>query len=135
MTFLTICALTFLLILTPAPEVPPMEKLQDWEAFQLSALAEQRGQSGRPYLEFLRVPSMSAGLYVLEADAEDLQRPHREDEMYYIVRGRGVLRVADQDVPVEPGSIVYVKAEVEHRFHSITDDLEVLVFFASGGGN
>ncbi len=33
----------------------------------LPEIAEQRAQSGKPYREFLRVPAMSAGLYVLPA--------------------------------------------------------------------
>jgi len=82
------------------------------------------------YLEFLRVPALSAGVYVLRAGETDPQRPHREDEIYYVTSGRGVIRVATEDRPVQSGSIVYVPPGVEHRFHSITEDLRVLVVFA-----
>jgi len=100
------------------------------EAFELSQLAAQRQQSGKLYLEFLRVPSMSLGLYVLPAGGIDPQSPHTEDEVYYVVSGRGSIRVGAEDRAVEPGSIVFVKAGVEHRFHSIAEDLTILVFFA-----
>ena len=82
------------------------------------------------YLEFLRVPALSAGVYVLRAGETDPQRPHREDEIYYVTRGRGVIRVGTEDRPVEPGTVVYVPPQVDHRFHSITEDLRVLVVFA-----
>jgi mannose-6-phosphate isomerase-like protein (cupin superfamily) len=82
------------------------------------------------YVEFLRVPALSAGLYVLGAGDTDPQRPHREDEIYYVTSGRGVIRVGTEDRPVEPGTIVYVPPRVEHRFHSITEELRVLVVFA-----
>lgn len=82
------------------------------------------------YLEFLRVPALSAGLYVLGAGDADPQRPHQEDEIYYVTSGRGVMRVGNEDRPVEPGSVVYVPPRVEHRFHSITEELRVLVVFA-----
>jgi hypothetical protein len=79
----------------------------------------RRAQSGKPYLEFLRVPAMSAGVYVLPAGGTDPQSPHKEDEMYYVV-----------DQAVSGGSIIFVAAGVEHRFHDITEELVVLVFFA-----
>ena len=82
------------------------------------------------YVEFLRVPALSAGLYVLGAGDTDPQRPHREDEIYYVTSGRGVIRIGTEDRPVEAGSIVYVPPRVEHRFHSITEGLRVLVVFA-----
>lgn len=82
------------------------------------------------YHEFLRVPALSAGLYVLAAGATDPQRPHREDEIYYVTSGRGLIRVGTEDRPVERGSVVYVPPGVEHRFHSIAEELRVLVVFA-----
>ncbi len=90
---------------------------------------EQRTQGGKLYREFLRVPAMSAGLYVLPAGATDLQRPHHEDEMYYIVRGRARFRAGDEDREISAGSVLFVAAEVEHRFHDIAEELAVLVFF------
>ena len=100
------------------------------QAFEIADLIAQRAQSSKSYLEFLRVPPMSMGLYTLKAGATDLQSPHSEDEAYYIVRGRAKIRVADEDREVQPGSIVYVAKQVPHKFHSITEDLQILVFFA-----
>ena len=99
-------------------------------AFELSQLIAQRQRSNKSYLEFLHVPALSAGLYVLPAGAIDAQQPHTEDEVYYVVSGRGSIRVADEDCPVDVGSIMYVQAGVEHRFHSIAEELTLLVFFA-----
>ncbi len=100
------------------------------DAFELEHVAAERARLGRRYYEFLRVPSMSAGLYVLAAGSEDPQKPHAEDEVYHVVRGRATIRVADEDQPVGPGSVVYVAAGVPHRFHSLQEDLEILVVFA-----
>ena len=91
---------------------------------------QQRTQSGKLYHEFLRVPAMSAGLYVLPAGATDPQRPHHEDEMYYVVRGRARFRAGDQEQEISTVSVLYVAAEVEHRFYNIAEELAVLVFFA-----
>jgi mannose-6-phosphate isomerase-like protein (cupin superfamily) len=93
--------------------------------------AEKRGQqSGKRYLEFLRVPAMSAGVYVLPAGGTDLQSPHQQDELYYVVRGRARMRAGSEDQAVSEGSVVFVEAGAEHRFYEITEELTVLVFFA-----
>ena len=100
------------------------------EAYKLAHLINQQNQSGQDYLEFLRVPVLSAGLYMLAAGAVDTQEPHTEDEIYYVISGRGFIQVDQESRPVEAGALVYVKAHVEHRFHTITEDLRVLVIFA-----
>ncbi|MCA9996942.1 MAG: cupin domain-containing protein [Anaerolineales bacterium] len=98
--------------------------------FATNKLIQQRADSGKLYLEFLRVPSMSMGLYTLEAGATDPQQPHNEDEVYYIVSGRGQIYVAGENQPVQAGSIVFVAAHDAHYFHSIEETLNILVFFA-----
>ena len=96
----------------------------------LPSVDQQQKQSGKLYQEFLRVPAMSAGLYVLAAGASDRQNPHHEDEMYYVVRGRARFRAGAQDREISAGSLLFVAAEVEHRFYDIAEELAVLVFFA-----
>ncbi len=100
----------------------------------LPEIEEQRAQSGKPYREFLRVPAMSAGLYVLSAGATDLQRPHHEDEIYYVVRGRARFKAAfdgkEEHRDVSAGNVIFVAAEVVHHFYEIKEELAVLVFFA-----
>ena len=96
----------------------------------LPEIEEQRSQSGKSYREFLRVPAMSAGLYVLPAGATDHQKPHREDEIYYVVRGRARFKAGSEDREVSAGNVIFVAAKVGHRFYDITEELAVLVFFA-----
>ena len=96
----------------------------------MAEVERQRAVSGKAYREFLRVPTMSAGLYVLTAGAVDSQLPHHEDEMYYVVRGKARFRAGGQDGEVAAGSVLFVAAEVEHRFYDIAEELAVLVFFA-----
>ena len=100
------------------------------QAFELAQLISQRAESNKLYLEFLKVPDLSLGLYVLPVGGTDPQLPHTEDEVYYAVSGKAQIRVADEDRPVQAGSIVYVAKNVEHRFHSIEEELTLLVFFA-----
>lgn len=104
-------------------------------AFEISQLIIEQQRSGGSYLEFLRVPALSVGLYNLLAGGVDPQQPHTEDEVYYVVEGRGYIRVEGEDRPVESGTIVFVAANVEHHFHSISEDLKILVFFAPAESN
>ena len=100
------------------------------DAFELQQLLDERSRTQRAYLEFLRVPSLSAGVYMLPAGGIDPQQPHTEDEVYYIASGRGAISVAGENHDVVAGSVVFVKAGDDHRFHSIVEELVILVFFA-----
>jgi mannose-6-phosphate isomerase-like protein (cupin superfamily) len=104
-------------------------------AFELADLTARRETSGKPYLEFITVPDLSVGLYVLAAGQPDLQQPHGEDEVYYVVAGAGKVRVGDDVRDVGPGSIVFVAATVPHRFHDITEDLTLFVAFGPAEGS
>ena len=94
-----------------------------WEILDAISERKRRGES---YYEFFRDSSLSLGIYGLSAGENDPQQPHTEDEVYYIVRGSGRMRVGDQDRAVTPGSVVFVEAGAQHRFHSREEDLEVL---------
>jgi quercetin dioxygenase-like cupin family protein len=99
-------------------------------AHEITDIELRRRAHGRPYEEFIRQPSMSIGLYVLPEGATDPQQPHTEDEAYLVLRGRGRIRVEGEDREVGPGSVVFVPARAEHRFHGITEELSVVVLFA-----
>lgn len=105
-------------------------KTGETDAFEVGDLLTERERSGNRYLEFLRSDSLSVGLYVLPEGSHDPQQPHTEDEVYYVVGGEATIRVGEEDISVQPGSVVFVAAGVEHRFHSITHELRVLVLFA-----
>lgn len=100
------------------------------QAFEIAQLVSQQMSSNKLYLEFLRVPDLSMGLYALPAGGTDPQSPHAEDEVYYVVSGVAKVKVGEEDRAVKAGSIVYVAKNVEHRFHSIEEELRILVFFA-----
>ena len=104
------------------------------DVHQLTDLLDRRAATGEPYLEFLRSPDLSAGLYVLPAGAVDPQSPHTEDELYHVVAGRATLRVAGEAMAVGPGSSAFVAAGVSHRFEAIQEDLVVLVVFGPAEG-
>jgi mannose-6-phosphate isomerase-like protein (cupin superfamily) len=105
------------------------------DAFELADLIARHEASGEPYLEFLSVPDLSLGLYILAAGQPDLQQPHAEDEAYYVLSGRGRVTVGGEVRDVRAGSIVFVAATVAHRFHDISEDLTLLVMFGPAEGS
>jgi quercetin dioxygenase-like cupin family protein len=105
------------------------------QILEIAPLLEARLKSGETWMEFLRVPSLSMGLYVLAAGSDDPQEPHTEDEVYYVLTGRGSIRVSGASHKVAAGSLVFVPAQAVHRFHTIEEDLTLLVFFAPAEGS
>lgn len=99
------------------------------DAFELDALLRDRAASGRLYHEFIRTHDLSVGVYVLPAGGTDPQGPHTEDEVYYVVSGRATVHVGGEERPVTAGSVVFVGADVVHRFHDIEEELVLLVMF------
>ncbi|HET9344367.1 MAG TPA: cupin domain-containing protein [Candidatus Limnocylindrales bacterium] len=105
------------------------------DAHELDDVEARRAASGRPYLEFISVPDLSVGVYVLAPGQPDLQQPHTEDEVYYVVSGRGRITVGDEVRDVRTGSVVFVASGVPHRFHDITEELTLLVAFGPAEGS
>ena len=103
----------------------------DWQIFQLDELLEKKAGMSFPYLEFVRAPSLSCGIYSLQRGAKDLQGPHDEDEVYVVIKGRARIRVGDEEEEVGPGSLIYVAATSEHRFVEIEEDITLLVLFGA----
>src|SRR4051812_35033384 len=101
-------------------------------AFNVNTLIGEMKQE--KWREFLRVPSLSIGLYHLKAGEPDTQKPHTEDEVYYVVSGRATFRAGDEERPVGPGTLLFVERLVDHRFFDIREDLTVLVLFAPAEG-
>ena len=63
------------------------------------------------------------------------QTPHLQDEIYAVVRGRGVLVHGDKRDPFEAGDLLFVAAGVEHHYEAFTDDLALWrIFYGPSGG-
>jgi mannose-6-phosphate isomerase-like protein (cupin superfamily) len=100
------------------------------DAFAAEELLARLDPGGHDFAEFFRSSTLSLTVARWPAGSVDDQEPHTEDEVYYVISGRARLSVADEDVAVGAGSIAYVAAGVDHRFHDIDEDLEVIVFWA-----
>lgn len=69
-------------------------------------------------------------MYRLPAGASDSQTPHGEEEIYFVVSGRAQFKSGASNAEVKTGDVLFVLANEAHHFHSILEELELLVFFA-----
>jgi mannose-6-phosphate isomerase-like protein (cupin superfamily) len=104
-----------------------------WETFTFEELG-RRVEGGEPRLaEFIRTPGICCAVYRLPAGSKDMQDPHPEDEVYFVIAGRARLRVGSEVRPVAAGSVLFVRATTEHSFFDIEEDLTLIAVF--GGRN
>lgn len=100
-----------------------------WQTFTFEELARRVAGSEPRLQEFIRTPGISCAVYRLPAGAKDMQAPHPEDEVYFVLSGRARLRVGDEERPVAVGSVLFVRATTEHSFFDIEEDLTLIVVF------
>ena len=102
------------------------------EAFELDDLSKARAEVGRAYLEFLRVPALSMGLYELPAGGVDPQQPHTEDEVYYVLSGQGDLTLDGVRSTVGPGTAILTRTGSSHSIRPIGNmDLVLIITYPS----
>jgi mannose-6-phosphate isomerase-like protein (cupin superfamily) len=100
-----------------------------WKVFKIDELLTRVEGTEPCFLEYLRMPGLSSAVYHLPVGAKDMQAPHLEDEIYFVISGKANLRIGDDEKDVGPGSILYVRATEDHSFFNITEDLTLLAFF------
>ena len=101
----------------------------DWRVFDTDELMKKVAGDEPKIFEFLRSPSLSVSMYRLPVGCKDMQAPHLEDEVYYVVEGKARLKIKDKVHDIKPGSVLYVRATTSHSFFDIEEDLTVLAFF------
>ncbi len=78
---------------------------------------------------FINKQTLAAGVLVLQPREEDTQTPHDFDEVYYVIKGDGFLKINKKDYPVSEGKAFFVQKDIEHCFFGNTRELVVLYFF------
>lgn len=78
---------------------------------------------------FLNRQTLACGVIVLQPGEEDTQTPHESDEVYYVLKGNGYLKINQKDYPISEGRAFFVQKNIEHQFFGNTKELIVLYFF------
>jgi len=77
--------------------------------------------------------TMRLGLYAPRLD--DIQTPHRQDELYFVATGSGVFVKAGERRRFDTGDAIFVEAGAEHRFEDFTGDFAAwVIFWGPDGG-
>jgi mannose-6-phosphate isomerase-like protein (cupin superfamily) len=63
-----------------------------------------------------------------------VQTPHTQDELYVVMRGRGVLVHDGKRDSFEAGDLLFVAAGMEHQIEDFTDLALWVVFYGVEGG-
>ena len=97
------------------------------------AKARIPGPPGEHFVSMLRRGTLNVKLSVPVVPV--VQTPHEQDEIYIIMKGRGVLFHDGKRDPFETGDLLFVAAGIEHQFEDCTEDLTVwVVFYGPKGG-
>ncbi len=100
------------------------------DVYYTEEVLKKLNASGNRFYSFMSKGSMDAGVLRLRPGEKDVQGPHANDELYYVISGHGFIRIERKDVPIKPGSIIFVPAKKRHNFHGNNDELRVLYVFA-----
>jgi len=93
------------------------------------------GPAGEHAFQFLKRGSLDVRLAAAPRVAPTESTPHAQDEIYAVVRGRGVLFHDGWRDRFEAGDLLFVAAGVEHRFEEYSEDLAVwVIFYGPQGG-
>jgi mannose-6-phosphate isomerase-like protein (cupin superfamily) len=92
-------------------------------------LEEIKKNKNEYFRTFINKQSLAAGILFLKPRQKDTQEPHQSDEIYYIIRGDGYLKISNKEYRVSEGKVFFVAKNVEHYFFGNTKDLVVLYFF------
>lgn len=84
------------------------------------------------FIDCINTNRIQAGVMLLHPGEDDIQEPHSIDEVYYIVQGNGFIKIEKKDHEIKPGTIIFIPANVEHKFHGNNQDL--VIFYVFGGG-
>ena len=97
------------------------------------ARARIPGPAGGRSVNFMQRGTLDVALSLPPSSKQ--QTPHAQDEIYVIIRGRGILFHDGEPDPFESGDLLFVAAGIEHRFGEISEDLAVWrVFYGTQGG-
>lgn len=79
------------------------------------------------YAGLMRAGTFSVGIYAPKG--RDGQKPHAEDEIYIVEKGKGTFVRDDEKISFGPGDVIFVPKEMDHRFEDFSDDFRTWVVF------
>ena len=98
------------------------------EIIQINAVKEFSKEK-RIRKKLLGSEKLAAEFLCYEPGQSTPQHPHpKQDELFYVIEGRGTFIVDDKEVPVEETSLILVPAKVKHGISADKDSRLVVMF-------
>lgn len=97
--------------------------------FDIEEYIKKIKKSNNYFDTFINNENMAAGVLVLQPKEKDTQEPHESDEVYFILKGDGFLKINDIDHSISENKMYFVGKKVPHYFHGNSKELIVLYFF------
>lgn len=96
------------------------------------ALARLPGPAGERFASVIEYGTLTVEVYAPRGT--DPQMPHTRDEVYVVMAGSGWFINGPGRHRFGPGDVLFVPANVPHRFEEFTDDLVVWAVFVGPEG-
>lgn len=97
------------------------------------AIRQLEREEGQPFTVVMKRGTMSIEYYAPKN--KDLQKPHRQDEIYVIASGKACFVRHGEAVNCTAGDVLFVPAQMEHRFEDFTNDFATwVIFYGVDGG-
>jgi mannose-6-phosphate isomerase-like protein (cupin superfamily) len=99
--------------------------------FTLNGLLEQARSAEGHSVRFHEGMGWSAGVLQLAPGQHHAEASYERDGLYLVLRGEGVLRIAESRHPVAPGDFWLVPGGTAHRFEDFPGELVVFYLLVS----
>jgi mannose-6-phosphate isomerase-like protein (cupin superfamily) len=99
--------------------------------FELERLISELDKQGNYFLNFVKLNALQVGILRLRPFEKDVQEPHSGDEIYFVIRGNGFIKMNNKKNKIMPNSFIYVPANMEHQFVDNPEELIVAYFITN----
>jgi mannose-6-phosphate isomerase-like protein (cupin superfamily) len=112
--------------------VSPAKESTD-RRFLIEEAMKQIPDGDSRFAEIFRHGSLRLEIYAPRS--RDPQQPHKQDEIYFVVKGEGIFVNGETRQPFGPGDVMFAAAGEVHRFEDFTDDFYTwVIFYGPDGG-
>lgn len=101
------------------------------EIYELNNVLTDLETQGGYFIDVVSRRGIQAGIMRLHDGEDDTQGPHSVDEVYYVIKGSGLIKINGEDRSIKQGTSIFVPAKTEHKFHGNSQDL--VIFYVLGG--
>ena len=103
-----------------------MDKIFDLDSILLNL---DKKEDSAYFLDILHNNSFEVGVLRLNPGQKDTQGPHSEDELYFVMEGKGYINMVEKNYEVRKGFCIFVPSKTKHYFHGHKERLVVLYVF------